>query len=843
MANHSTRSSRRARFSLRGFVALSTLLLLLLPQLAGAKKEKPEDQLPEKYRQWLEHVQLLISKEERESFLALLQDYQRDAFIDRFWKVRDPYPGTARNEFRENWEERLRFALEEFGNVEDERSQILLLHGEPAAREVIDCATYLWPAEVWYYKGSDQVGFEFLLLFYQRWGKGLYRLWEPFYGIEDIAREPAFGGRQIRDICGVDSDALMAALSFASAQGTLGATTLFSRLKKTPEPPEKEWVATFGTYSTELTAGSTTFEAQLDVAYPGHHQSRTVLQGTVLVPIASLKPSDIGGYSSYNLLLNGEILRGAELFERFRYKFDPPKNEIGEKVPLVFQRYLRPGEYKLLLRIEDVNTGHQSRIERTVTVPEPDALPPPVPADPETARLLAEANAAIAAGENTVKIVPLSGEWQTGLVRIDTLVTGEDVAKVTFYLDNTPILTKKRPPYSVELDLGSVPRGQVLRVEGFNAADQPIASDETTLNAGQHRFSVRLVEPHRSKHYTASIRAQADVVVPEGEVVERVEYYLNETLVSTLYQEPWIQPILLPQNEPTAYVRVLAYLTDGSSTEDVVFVNAPDYLENVDVQFVELYATVLDRELRPVEGLEKGDFKVLEDEVAQEVVRFELVRNLPIHVATLLDVSASMEGRLEQAQAAALHFFEQAITPKDRGAIITFNDHPNLTAKYTNQVSSLAAGLAGLKPERGTALWDSLIFALYYFNGIKGQRAILLLSDGKDESSRYSFAQALEFAQRAGVAIYAIGLDLKAGEGEARRGLNRLASETGGRSFFVDDAAQLQAIYDTIQRELRSRYLLAYQSSNTSESKSFRTIEVTLAKPGLEVKTMRGYFP
>ncbi|NJL29266.1 MAG: VWA domain-containing protein, partial [Thermoanaerobaculia bacterium] len=454
-----------------------------------------------------------------------------------------------------------------------------------------------------------------------------------------------------------------------------------------------------------------------------------------------------------------------------------------------------------------------------------------------------EANAAIAAGENTVKIAPLGGEWQTGLVRIDTLVTGEDIAKITFYLDNQPILTKKRPPYSVELDLGAVPRGQVLRVEAFDAADRPIASDESTLNAGQHRFSVRLVEPHPSKHYASSIRAQVDVVVPEGEVVERVELYLNETLVSTLYQEPWIQPILLPQNEPTAYVRTVAYLTDGSSTEDVVFVNAPEYLENVDVQFVELFATVLDRDQRPVEGLEKSDFKVVEDGTPQQVVRFELVRNLPIHMAAMLDVSASMEGRLEQTQAAALHFFEQAITPKDRGAIITFNDHPNLTAKYTNQVSALAAGLAGLKAERGTALWDSLIFALYYFNGIKGQRAILLLSDGKDESSRYSFAQALEFAQRAGVAIYAIGLDLKRSDTDARKALTRLANETGGRSFFVDDAAQLQAIYDTIQRELRSRYLLAYQSSNTTETKSFRTIEVTLSKPGLEVKTMRGYFP
>ncbi len=289
--------------------------------------------------------------------------------------------------------------------------------------------------------------------------------------------------------------------------------------------------------------------------------------------------------------------------------------------------------------------------------------------------------------------------------------------------------------------------------------------------------------------------------------------------------------------------RTLKSVCARLSTEDLVFVNAPDNLEEIEVDFVELYTTVLDKQKRPVEGLTQPDFRVLEDGATQEVMRFEQVRNLPIHAAIMLDTSASMEGGLAQAQEAALHFFEQAVTPKDRAAVVTFNDHPDLAAKFTNDTQSLAAGLAGLKAERGTALYDSLIFTLYYFNGIRGQRAVVLLSDGKDESSRFEFDDALEYAHRAGVSIYSIGLKLGRGQLDARRKLTRVAEETGGRSFFIEEVGELNAIYETIQRELRSRYLIAYQSSNVTDKRRFRAIEVKVVPSGLEAKTLRGYYP
>ena len=122
---------------------------------------------------------------------------------------------------------------------------------------------------------------------------------------------------------------------------------------------------------------------------------------------------------------------------------------------------------------------------------------------------------------------------------------------------------------------------------------------------------------------------------------------------------------------------------------------------------------------------------------------------------------------------------------------------------------------------------------------------MLLLSDGEDESSGFDLDDALEFARRAGVQIYAIGLKKAVTERAARRVLRQFSEETGGRAFFVDELEQLPGIYREIQGELRSQYLFAYQSSSDRDESEFRIIEVEVEVDGkkAEVRTMRGYYP
>jgi VWFA-related protein len=267
----------------------------------------------------------------------------------------------------------------------------------------------------------------------------------------------------------------------------------------------------------------------------------------------------------------------------------------------------------------------------------------------------------------------------------------------------------------------------------------------------------------------------------------------------------------------------------------------------VNVDLVQLFTTVVDRRGKEVAGLTEKDFTVLEDGVQQQVRRFELVRDLPIYAGIMIDTSSSMGERggerLSEAIKAAGRFFETVIEPKDRAAVFTFNDTPTLGVRFTNQMDVLNGGLQGLSAEGNTALYDGLIYALYYFGGIKGKKAIVLLSDGQDTNSHYTFNEALEYARRSGVAIYTVGIDMPQKDYDVRAKLQKLAEETGGRSFFIAAASELEKVFATVEEELRSQYMLAYQSTNQSRDDKFRAVEVKLAKPGLEAKTVRGYYP
>jgi VWFA-related protein len=125
---------------------------------------------------------------------------------------------------------------------------------------------------------------------------------------------------------------------------------------------------------------------------------------------------------------------------------------------------------------------------------------------------------------------------------------------------------------------------------------------------------------------------------------------------------------------------------------------------------------------------------------------------------------------------------------------------------------------------------------------VKGQKALIVLSDGKDESSRFSLENAIRTAQRTGVTVYVVGLEEVKKDRDAKRALESLAQATGGRAFFIEGLDELPGIYASIQDELRSQYLLAYQSTSSKDENQFRRIEVDVKGRG-EVRAPAGYFP
>lgn len=828
---------------------------------AAYERTIPET-LPETFRDWLDAVDPLITDEEWRQFLSLDEDYQRKAFIEAFWRQRDPYPDTARNEARERHDERVLFGRQRFERLRgDARAHFLITNGVPDRWASLDCRGITnQPMEVWIYDLSLRESLPFPVVFLKRWrGIRPWARWDPFTdggltGLLDsgltLSREIACPGLELV------WEALRLIANFNERRGAQDSYVFsMEKLAKPDPPPSTEWVGTFASYSTKPSVESVPFEAEIELTYPGWRQSRTVVQTLVSIDPRSLPPTQLAGYRAWNLTVNGEILRRGELLDQFRYRFDIPASDLlassgaDDRLPLVFQRYLRPGDYELILLIQDTDGRHATRRTVAFTVPAVDRTALPLDLDPKVARLLGDANRLIRGGESEVEIVMPHGDLTTGLVRFDARVFGDTVDHVVFHLDNKRLMTRRQPPYSVELDFGTFPTTKVLRVSAHAADGSQLASDERVINGVPYRFDVRLVDPLPGVSYQGSVRARVDVRVPEDAALDRLELYRGDERLATLYEPPFVQPMQLPPSDEMVIVRAVGYLRDGTSAEDVVLVNGPASFEEIGVDLVELYTSVLDKRRRPVRGLAEADFQVLEDKRRQAISRFDPLAEAPINVLVMLDTSASMQSRLDRARDAAIRFFERTMEHpprQDRIGVIAFNDRPLVASPYTREPERFAAGIASAKAERGTALYDSLIYAQFYAGGLSGHRAILLLSDGVDESSRFSFEQTLEFARRSEVTIYAIGLDLasldKDDTKQARRSLERLTDATGGRAFYIDDVASLDGVYAQVLDELRARYLLAYQSDNDRPGGDFRRIEVKV-RGGHEVKTLRGYYP
>jgi VWFA-related protein len=419
------------------------------------------------------------------------------------------------------------------------------------------------------------------------------------------------------------------------------------------------------------------------------------------------------------------------------------------------------------------------------------------------------------------------------------MVNGDRIVKVVFLVDGESQYSRTRPPFSAEVRLAAFPREQVVKVEGFDANGELVASDEIVINQTRGAFRVMITEPAEGSRIGRRVRVRAEVTVPDENRVELVELRVNDRTVTTLTAQPFEAEIDVP-NEPIVHLTAIAQLDDGRRTETVQFLRAPENLEHMDVNLVEVFATVTDGG-GLVRGLTAQDFEVLESGKTQAISRFELVENLPLTLGFLIDTSTSMASSLVEAQRAADGFLRK-LKPRDQAFGVGFSTRPYLAMPPTDDIEAVSQALEGMRAMGSTALNDGLITALYYFRGFRGQRALILLSDGEDTASNTEWEKALEYAQRSGVAIYPIGLNVGALKLDVRHRLSNLAESTGGKVYFVERSAELGEVYGEIERELRSRYYLAYESGRPADEYGYRSIEVK-SKRGGKVRTARGYYP
>jgi VWFA-related protein len=808
---------------------------------------------------------LLLTRQQRDELLAMAAD-ERERFIQEFLG-RDPVPDTPANELKVGIERRQRLMLNEFAAPLDVRGQILFLNGPPTERRVIDCGWVFQPLEIWsYQQGTDPKGKPVLkqLVVFKPTATEPWKLWLPTEGKRPLYTdmmqywmeqwEELRGRFYVKRIDLQNCDQAKDVDEATGIEGMTGSLPGSNNVKWIKPKDAGPFLAAPADLSAWARAAAATKVpdappalelSSLEFRFPEMDSQRVVVRAYATLKQEGVKPvadpTNAGKKPEVQLALDGIVESGGRPFEDFRFRYRLPVPDPGEPLVLALDRRMRPNEWFLMrLHIKDETSGAEMRIAKAFRVPisptgddlaslAPAAVGELVPVE-------------VGRGKDSLLLLPPPADVVLGLWRADVLVTGERIKKVVYLVDGVTQLTRTSAPFSAEVRLSRFPTEQVVRAEGYDAEGKLVASDEVIVNQPRGALGVWITDPPKGvRVQPGKIPVKADVSVPDGRRLESVEFKVNDQTVAKLTQAPWQVQVPIP-NEEVAYVTVAVTLDDGGRAEAVRFVRAPQYFEELEVNLVELYVAVTDRGGNLVPDLAQDDFEVLESGKKQDITKFELVENLPLTVGILLDTSGSMRTSLVQAQTAAADFLHKVITPRDRSFAVSFASRPRLDMPPTDDVEAVVRSFEDLQAVGDTALHDALVHSLYYFRGIKGQRALVLLSDGDDNASYIAYKDAVEYARRSGVAIYSIGYNLGMEIGLKSK-LTEIAETTGGKAFFTSRAEELPNIYAQIERELRSRYLIAYNSNQAGgKPGAFQEVEVKVKKNGLKARTARGYY-
>src|SRR5215217_6218089 len=302
-----------------------------------------------------------------------------------------------------------------------------------------------------------------------------------------------------------------------------------------------------------------------------------------------------------------------------------------------------------------------------------------------------------------------------------------------------------------------------------------------------------------------------------------------------------------------------------------------DEVVKFDTNLTSIFFTAADKNRRFISNLKAEDIRVLEDGEPQEIFTFQQNIDLPLSLAILIDTRASEERTLPDEKIAARAFLENMLRPnKDEAAIVSFTGETTLEQGFSGNLERLRRAIDrvefvppsgyigggvvvnGTPPISGTnqsvagstAIWDAVWATaeeLISASAEHTRRAIILLTDGDDTSSRMKMHDAIERAQKADALIYAIGIGdrytFNVNEGDLRK----IAEKTGGRAYFPRHEGDLRDAFTQIQRDLREQYLVAYSPRNKARDGSYRKIEIQLVNPALKQQDLKlnyraGYF-
>jgi Ca-activated chloride channel family protein len=540
--------------------------------------------------------------------------------------------------------------------------------------------------------------------------------------------------------------------------------------------------------------------------------------------------------SGVPLVITGSISQNGEVVKRFRYPILDTTTS-----PIASIQTLQAGEAqieaRLMVPLEEQTPVILAKAEQKFTIAKTDKVYVAKEGDDAEAII---AEGVVPEGGEAVRIIPPRRDIAPNLFVVDVDVH-PPVTRVEFWVDGKKIMARNAPPYRAELDLGALPKRVEVRAVGYDAQGRYVDADAFVVNEHETPLEVKItrtVTPDGVSHFKLSVQN------PKATTIKSAVFFAGQKKIFEWSGPPYALDLPSAKLKGVEFVR--ASVTDETNYEasDLLFLNGQRFSEEIEVNLVELPVMVTDNAGVPVTDLKEADFSVFEDGKPQKITTFNYASNLPISAGVLIDHSGSMKPRMEQAKSAALEFFKRIMKGGDRAFVTGFAFDAKSQSPFVTDVSSLESQVRAI-PEAsgGTALYDAIVTGLYRFRTLQGRKALIILTDGEDTTSRTSYEEMLTYARSARVPLYFIGVGLSIFDASGTNKMKSLAAETGGIAYFIHDIKQIGETYAQLEKDLRSQYLIAYNTQSTTKDRAYRKVEVKASKPGTMVRTIRGFIP
>jgi Ca-activated chloride channel family protein len=362
-----------------------------------------------------------------------------------------------------------------------------------------------------------------------------------------------------------------------------------------------------------------------------------------------------------------------------------------------------------------------------------------------------------------------------------------------------------------------------------------IATVAATGTAGQAP-TLRITSPDRDGVVSGTTRLEA-VIAPQVEV-DSVSFYVDGRLLCRTERSPFIctwdpGSIVKPH-----HIRVTATLADGTRLVDNLRTRDLGYTERVRTDAV-LVPVIVTNGGEFVRGLQKQDFEVFEDGVAQPIASL-ISEDAPLDLVLAIDISGSMEDALGEVKSAVKQLLSK-LRPGDAATLLGFNDTTFVLTEREKDQKAREEAVDLLSSWGGTSLYDATVRAVDLVSREWGRKGVVIFSDGDDRNSFTQRDTAMRRVQASDAMLYTIGFGGGATVIQLRRNLETYARSTGGRAFFPRHTKELDGVFDVIVSELSNQYVLSYAPTNPKQDNQWRTIKVQVRKGKYDVRARRGY--